>query len=80
MPSSKKASSSKQQNIHLDQATSTQRDVMNDILRVDLASEIKEFSQHIQDKIERLDERMRFVNYKFEDVRFWFKRYSISII
>lgn len=80
MPSSKKALSSKQLNIHLDQATSTQRDVMNDILRVDLASEIKEFSQHIQDKIERLDERMRFVNYKFEDVRFWFKRYSISII
>ena len=67
MPSSKKTSSIKQTNIHLDQATSTQRDVMNDILRVDLVSEIKEFSQHIQDKIERLDERMRFVNYKFED-------------
>lgn len=80
MPNSKKSSSIKQTNVVLDQATSTQRDVMNDILRVDLVSEIKEFSEHVQDKIERLDERMRFVNYKFEDVRFWFKRYSISII
>ena len=80
MPGSKKTSLVKQPNIHMDQATSTQRDVMNDILRVDLVSEITEFSKHIQDKIERLDERMRFVNYKFEDVRYWFKRYSISII
>jgi hypothetical protein len=80
MPNFKKPTSSKQLNIQIDQTTNTQRDVMNDILRVDLVSEIKEFSDHIQDKIERLDERMRFVNYKFEDVRFWFKRYSISII
>lgn len=35
---------------------------------------------HIQNKIEKLDERMRYVNYKFEDVRQSFKRYSISII
>ena len=53
---------------------------MHDIIRFDLTSEINEFSKHVQNKIERLDERMRFVNYKFEDVRFWFKRYSISII
>ena len=53
---------------------------MHDIIRIDLSSEINEFSKHVQNKIERLDERMRFVNYKFEDVRFWFKRYSISII
>ncbi len=62
------------------QSTSTHRDIMNDIPRVDLITEITEFTNHIQDKIERLDERMRFVNYKFEDVRYWFKRYSISII
>jgi len=53
---------------------------MTDIIRLDLSSEISEFSNHVQNKIERLDERMRFVNYKFEDVRFWFRRYSISII
>lgn len=53
---------------------------MHDIVRFDLTTEINEFSKHVQNKIERLDERMRFVNYKFEDVRFWFKRYSISII
>lgn len=53
---------------------------MTDIIRIDLTSEIKEFSNHVQNKIDRLDERMRFVNYKFEDVRFWFRRYSISII
>ena len=53
---------------------------MTDIIRIDLTAEIKEFSNHVQNKIDRLDERMRFVNYKFEDVRFWFKRYSISII
>lgn len=38
------------------------------------------FDMHIQNKIEKLDERMRYVNYKFEDVRQSFKRYSISII
>lgn len=53
---------------------------MHDIIRLDLTIEINEFSKHVQNKIERLDERMRFVNYKFEDVRFWFRRYSISII
>ena len=53
---------------------------MTDIIRIDLTAEIKEFSNHVQNKIDRLDERMRFVNYKFEDVRFWFRRYSISII
>ena len=80
MPGLKKPTTVNQTNFNIDQATNTQRDVMNDILRVDLVSEITEFNKHIQDKIERLDERMRFVNYKFEDVRYWFKRYSISII
>ena len=62
-----------------DKQTSTEQ-IMTDIIRLDLSSEINEFSNHVQNKIERLDERMRFVNYKFEDVRFWFRRYSISII
>ena len=62
-----------------DKETSTIQS-MTDIVRIDLSIEINEFSNHIQSKIERLDERMRFVNYKFEDVRVWFKRYSISII
>lgn len=62
-----------------DKQTSTEQN-MTDIVRLDLLTEINEFSNHVQNKIERLDERMRFVNYKFEDVRFWFRRYSISII
>ena len=62
-----------------DKSTITEQK-MQDIVRLDLTTEISEFNNHIQNKIERLDERMRFVNYKFEDVRYWFKRYSISII
>jgi len=62
-----------------DKSTITENE-MQDILRTDLSTEIHEFSRHVQNKIERLDERMRFVNYKFEDVRYWFRRYSISII
>lgn len=69
----------KKELIYEDKETSTIQS-MTDIIRFDLSIEIKEFSNHIQSKIERLDERMRFVNYKFEDVRVWFKRYSISII
>lgn len=65
--------------LKFDKGTDTPK-MMQDILRLDLTTEVKEFSNHVQNKIERLDERMRFVNYKFEDVRFWFKRYSISII
>ena len=65
--------------INTEKETNTERN-MTDIVRIDLSLEINEFSNHVQSKIERLDERMRFVNYKFEDVRFWFKRYSISII
>ena len=65
--------------INTEKETNTERN-MTDIVRLDLSLEINEFSNHVQSKIERLDERMRFVNYKFEDVRFWFKRYSISII
>lgn len=40
----------------------------------------KEFNNHVQDKINKLDERLRYVNYKFDDVRYSFNRYSISII
>ena len=35
---------------------------------------------HVQNKIEKLDLRMRYANGKFEDIRFSFKKYSISII
>jgi hypothetical protein len=69
----------KDSQITKDKETSTD-ETMKDIVRLDLSIEISEFTSHIQNKIERLDERMRFVNYKFEDVRFWFRRYSISII
>tara|TARA_Y100000591_G_scaffold269505_1_gene244041 strand:- start:3803 stop:4999 length:1197 start_codon:yes stop_codon:yes gene_type:complete len=69
----------KYQSNRKDKSTVTDNE-MQDILRTDLSTEIQEFSVHVQNKIERLDERMRFVNYKFEDVRFWFRRYSISII
>ena len=48
-----------------DKQTSTEQS-MTDIVRLDLLTEINEFSNHVQNKIERLDERMRFVNYKFE--------------
>lgn len=70
---------SKDKEIGKDKETTTEQS-MTDIVRLDLSIEINEFSNHVQNKIERLDERMRFVNYKFEDVRFWFRRYSISII
>ncbi len=40
----------------------------------------KKLNLHIQSKINKLDERMRYVNYKFEDIRQSFRRYSISII
>ena len=64
----------------INKETSTGITEMSDIIRIDLTDEIDKFSKHIQNKIDRLDERMRFVNYKFEDVRKWFKKYSISII
>lgn len=37
-------------------------------------------NNHIQYKIDKLDERLRYVNYKFDDVRYSFNRYSVSII
>jgi len=40
----------------------------------------KKFDDHIQKKIDKLGERTRYINYKFEDVRYYFKKYSITII
>ena len=40
----------------------------------------KKFDDHIQKKIDKLGERARYINYKFEDVRYYFKKYSITII
>ena len=37
-------------------------------------------SKHIQHKIDKLNERMRYINYKFDDVKQSFRRYSILII
>ena len=37
-------------------------------------------SKHIQHKIDKLNQRMRYINYKFDDVRQSFRRYSILII
>lgn len=42
--------------------------------------EKKDFNDHIQSKISKLDKRMRYVNYKFEDLKYSFKKYSIMII
>ena len=39
----------------------------------------KKFDDHIQKKIDKLGERTRYINYKFEDVRYYFKKYSITI-
>lgn len=70
---------SKNNEILKDKQTTTE-EKMSDIIRQDLSTEIDDFSEHVQNKIERLDDKMKFVNYKFSDVRFWFRRYSISII
>ena len=43
-------------------------------------SEKTKFNTHIQEKIEKLDKRMRYVNYKFEDLKYNFKKFSILII
>tara|TARA_Y100000022_G_C13226739_1_gene365286 strand:+ start:44 stop:832 length:789 start_codon:yes stop_codon:yes gene_type:complete len=43
-------------------------------------SEKTKFDNHIQAKIEKLDTRMRYVNYKFEDLKYSFKKFSILII
>ena len=42
--------------------------------------EKNELNNHVQDKINKLDERLRYVNYKFDDVKYSFNKYSISII
>ena len=68
----------------------TQRNVKNiasqtesglrDIIRSDLLVEKTKFRKHVQSKIDKLDEKMVFTNYKFEDVQYWFRTYSLSII
>ena len=45
-----------------------------------LAVNKKKFDEHIQKKIDKLGERTRYINYKFQDVRYYFRAYSISII
>ena len=45
-----------------------------------LAINKKKFDDHIQKKIDKLGERTRYINYKFEDVRYYFRKYSITII
>ena len=39
-----------------------------------------QFNSHIQSKIYKLDNRMQYVSYKFEDLKNNFKKYSILII
>tara|TARA_B100000427_G_C15388775_1_gene542355 strand:+ start:18 stop:857 length:840 start_codon:yes stop_codon:yes gene_type:complete len=46
----------------------------------DLKEKIKTFDTHIGFKLEKLDYRMRLVNYKFEDVVYYFRIHSISVI
>lgn len=46
----------------------------------DFIEQKKEFNSHVQDKINKLDERLRYVNYKFDDVRYSFNKFSVSII
>tara|TARA_Y100000816_G_C26008002_1_gene526905 strand:+ start:290 stop:1078 length:789 start_codon:yes stop_codon:yes gene_type:complete len=43
-------------------------------------SEKTKFDNHIEEKIQKLDKRMRYVNYKFEDLKYSFKKFSILII
>ena len=43
-------------------------------------NEKNQFTIHIQSKIYKLDNRMRYVSYKFEDLKNNFKKYSILII
>lgn len=40
----------------------------------------KKFDSHIQTKIDKLGERIRYINYKFTDVRYYFRKYNITII
>ena len=53
---------------------------MNDINNASLKIEMKNLNEHIQEKINKLDVRMRYANYKFEDVRASFKNFSIAVI
>ena len=53
---------------------------LRDIIRNDLLVEKTKFRKHVQSKIDKLDEKMVFTNYKFEDVQYWFRTYSLSII
>lgn len=57
----------------------------NDSLRTtvkhnNLIRDIKNLDEHIESKIFKLDGRMRYVKYKFEDVIYNFKNYSIAVI
>lgn len=54
--------------------------VITSLEHINVIVDKKKLEMHIQSKIEKLDERLRYVDYKFEDVRYNFKRYSISII
>ena len=53
---------------------------MSDIIRHDLFSEKTKFRKHVQTKIDKLDEKMVFTNYKFQEVQYWFKFYNLFII
>lgn len=53
---------------------------MSDIIRDDLFSEKTKFRKHVQSKIDKLDEKMVFTNYKFQEVQYWFKFYNLFII
>ena len=53
---------------------------MSDIIRNDLFSEKTKFRKHVQTKIDKLDEKMVFTNYKFQEVQYWFKFYNLFII
>ena len=50
------------------------------MVEMSLAVNKKKFDDHIQKKIDKLGERTRYINYKFEDVRYYFRKYSITII
>jgi len=49
-------------------------------INLNIENDIKNLDDHIEAKIVKLDGRMRYVKYKFEDVIYNFKNYSISII
>ena len=54
--------------------------VITNLDNINVIIDKNNLDMHIQNKIEKLDERLRYVDYKFEDLRQSFKKYSISII